>query len=378
MNPISKPVLSRIVLARYFHRLADDNAKIGRDVSDLAAIGLLQDALESFLVAAADHLNASVAKRAEFESYLDKINEKIEPKELPFRRRLIEINKVRVLAKHDGIKPNSSELIGYVTDSKFFLEEASRIVFGVEFWSVSLIDLVEEGEIKELLLTAQNYFDEKNFEECLVSCRKAFFIEVEKAYDIRQTEGFLAKLLGYNKAPAYARSKDYVERSVREPFDYIVLDHARVNAELLADGLDPSIFWNVWRLTPEVYRFDSDGPWQKKSEFHKLENAESNAAFVLEGSIDFFIAKALKKRARRYIQSSGYTIKVRSKNTNIYQKADSRSKVIAQLPDDLNEVSIEYATPGLVAGESFWKIDFEFNGEGVSGYVSHSEITFED
>jgi hypothetical protein len=49
-----------------------------------------------------EQLKVDINRRTEFEQYIDKISEKLsEP--LPFRQRLIEINKVRVLSKHNGI-----------------------------------------------------------------------------------------------------------------------------------------------------------------------------------------------------------------------------------------------------------------------------------
>jgi hypothetical protein len=48
--------------------------------------------------------------------------------------------------------------------------------------------------------------------------------------------------------------KRYIDEYVRDPFDYVQLDHSRVDAELLRDGIEPAVFWNIWRLTPPVYR----------------------------------------------------------------------------------------------------------------------------
>jgi hypothetical protein len=107
------------MLARYLFSQAKDAVRSNREVATFAAINLLQDAIEIFFLAAAEHLNAEISRKTEFEQYIDKINEKLaEP--LPFRQRLIEINKVRVLSKHNGIPPNRTELTGYVEDARLF------------------------------------------------------------------------------------------------------------------------------------------------------------------------------------------------------------------------------------------------------------------
>ena len=76
----------------------------------------------------AEHLNAEINRRTEFEQYIDRINEKL-PEPLPFRQRLIEINKVRILSKHNGVPPNRTELGGYVEDARLLFEEACQKLF---------------------------------------------------------------------------------------------------------------------------------------------------------------------------------------------------------------------------------------------------------
>jgi len=84
-------------------------------------------------------LNAVIGRNADFAQYLDRINDKLSPNELPFRQRLLEINKVRILSKHNGVPPNPTELGGYVSIAKDFLEQACLAAFELEFWAVSLL-----------------------------------------------------------------------------------------------------------------------------------------------------------------------------------------------------------------------------------------------
>src|SRR2546423_1428587 len=99
---LQEPVIRRVTLSRDLFELATQNARSEQEVAGAACVNLLQDAVEIFLLAASDHLNVHLALKTDFPQYLDKINEVIGD-ELPFRRRLIEINRVRVLSKHDGI-----------------------------------------------------------------------------------------------------------------------------------------------------------------------------------------------------------------------------------------------------------------------------------
>ena len=147
--PPKETVVRRLTLARYLFQLAAQNARSDLDVANSASINLLQDAIEIFLLAAIAHLNVQIGPRTDFPQYLDKIVEAT-GEELPFRRRLIDINKVRNLSKHDGISPNAKEIVGYLADARKFLEQASNKNLNTDFWSInSLISLLEDRESRE-------------------------------------------------------------------------------------------------------------------------------------------------------------------------------------------------------------------------------------
>lgn len=154
---LSESVTKRLVLSRYFFELALQNVRSEQEVADSACVNLLQDSIEIFFLAAFDVLNVFTTGRTDFPQYLDKLSEAV-GFDLPYRRRLLEINRVRVHAKHEGIPPNRREIDGYVTDARKFLEEVCLKVLGVDFWTVSLIDLLDEGPTKKLLQKAEEAF----------------------------------------------------------------------------------------------------------------------------------------------------------------------------------------------------------------------------
>jgi hypothetical protein len=259
---LSESVLKRLVLSRYFFELALQNVRSEQEVADSACVNLLQDSIEIFFLAAFDVLNVATAGRTDFPQYLDKLSEAV-GYDLPYRRRLLEINRVRVHTKHEGIPPNRKEIDGYVTDARKFLEEVCLKVLEVDYWTVSLIALVDEGPVKELLKKAEEAFKAGEFLDCLIECRKAFFVTFESNYDTQKDLTAATALFG-SSAPYYAKDKEYIKKNVKTPFDYIVLDHKNLDAELMKEGIDNTAFWNVWRLTPEVYRFKDEDDWLVK------------------------------------------------------------------------------------------------------------------
>ncbi len=98
-------VLNRIILARHLYELGLNASKSSNDNFLFAAINLLQDSVEAFLLAIADHLDAGIDQNTKFDKYFELINKKIEPKELPFRNKLIRVNRLRINSKHYGIQP---------------------------------------------------------------------------------------------------------------------------------------------------------------------------------------------------------------------------------------------------------------------------------
>ena len=351
----SEPVIKRLTLSRYLFELALQNAGSRQETADAACVLLLQDAIEVFFLAAFDHLDITVSGRTEFPQYLDKLSEKL-AYELPFRRRLLEINRVRVHSKHEGIPPNEKEISGYVTDARKFLEQVCEKVFHVDFWTISLVSLLDEGEEKKLLKEAERLAKDKKYLECLIECRKSFYLAFESDYDIKKDLGRPVGLLFGSRAPYYARNKEYVDTHVKTPFDYIVLDHASIDAELMKDDIDKTTFWNVWRLTPQVYRHEPNDTWLVKYELDKQESegSQDGAAYVLSSVVSMLLARQANRRMVRSNPHASYDIKVKKKGVVIYQKADKNGPVAGTVPDDLETVHLDYATHGLNDNDIYW------------------------
>jgi hypothetical protein len=203
---LSEPVIKRLTLSRYLFEMALRNARTQQEAADAASVNLLQDAIEIFFLAVFDFLNIPVARRTDFPQYLDRLSDNIEG-ELPFRRRLLEINRVRVHSKHEGIPPNRKEVDGYVTDGRKFLEQMCEKVLGVDYWTISLVALLDEGEPKQFLEEAEKAFKEGDYVRCLVECRKAFYVSFESEYDTQKDLKSDGGILFSSSAPYYARDK---------------------------------------------------------------------------------------------------------------------------------------------------------------------------
>lgn len=377
---MNKSILHKLLLARRLHELARENLNSANDLSLSVGMNLLQDSVEAFLLAVAEHVSAQVQAKTAFEQYFDLIDAKTKPTVLPFRARLLALNKLRVNSKHYGLAPAKSEVSGLLVTVREFFDEVAQSMLGVVFSSVSLIDLLHDGEAKNLLKEAEQVFTAGDFAACLILCRKALFVRIESDYDVAPFEkeeqpNKLGLFLLRRKAPHYARDRDYIRNNVRDPTDYIVLDHGELEMELMKSGMDSVSFWNVWRLTPEVYRSANDKTWVVKRDFAKLDadGIKERAEYVLDTTITLLVSADQKVAATRWPEPRRYFANLRREQVPLYQKASLTSDVVATTPAGLTKVYVDFAVEGIAAG-SFWHVSHYDDNVHLYGYISADEI----
>ena len=158
-----KSIITKILLSRRLYQISLENLDSDNELSLSIGVILLQDSVEIFLLAIAEHIDADVGDNTNFSKYFDIINKKLHSKELPFRFRLTSLNKLRVNAKHYGLSPSKSETTGLIEAVKEFFEEVSLQVFKKEFVAISLVDLIDENEAKDYLTAAENDFSNEDY-----------------------------------------------------------------------------------------------------------------------------------------------------------------------------------------------------------------------
>jgi len=226
------------------------------------------------------------------------------------------------------------------------------------------------AETKDLLQSAEKAFEAQDYAVVLIECRKAFYVEFERSYDIKTFEDRDAdnSLFGFgSSAPWYARNKKYIQENVRDPFDYIVLDHDRIERDLASNRIDHTAFWNIWRLTPEVYKLRSGSvldstsvkKWVVKNDRKKLDadGIEQRASYVLENTIDIVLTKQLRWRATRYMSNrTNYVVTLKREEVPLYKKADRTSEIIRTTPKGVQELTVDYSCDGLKGDATYWHV----------------------
>lgn len=367
----------RIALARHLNQLAVSSLRSNNDLHLFAAANLLQDAAEAFLVAIADHVGAAVDQNTKFDKYFVLIDERIAPKGLPFKTKLLRLNRIRVDSKHYGIQPARDECDRLAVSLREFFEEVSLSILDVVFSTVSAIDLLEDGKSKNALLEARAALDAGDHAACSIACRRALYLEIEWRYDITKFKDGkpLGLLGGLSDAPFFTRNAEYIQQNVRDPTDLIVLDHSKLDQDLLKDGVDPTAYWNLWRLTPEMYR-TPDEQWVVKEDFGKLdaEFLADKIEYIFSTAVDVVLGLHTTRKAVKSGGHGSYFLELRREEVLVFESADNTSRVVATSPPGLVRIDTDYRVLGLKSDAMYWHVSHFGDDCHLWGYIHADDV----
>ncbi|MBI5076338.1 MAG: hypothetical protein HZB62_14390 [Nitrospirae bacterium] len=370
-------IIRRISLARHLYELGLSSLRSKNDLYLFSAVNLFQDSVEAFLIAVAEHVNAAIDQNTKFDKYFVAINDKIAPKELPFRVKLLRLNRLRVDSKHYGIQPERDECERLTVAVHEFFDEVSLELLGASFSTICAIDLLKDGATKTLLLEAKADLEKNEMENCAINCRKAIFLAIEKDYSISEYKDGkpMGLLAGFTYAPYYTQNKEYIDKNVKEPTDYIVYDHSRINQELLTNGVDTTAFWNVWRLTPEVFK-TTDGKWIVKHDFAKLDRdlLADKLEYIFSATLDIILAI---HKTREGIRTSGYgryQLTLRQDNVSVFEKADRNSKIIGAIPPGMQKIETDYRVEGFEDDGPYWHVTHYEKDVFLYGFIHNDDV----
>lgn len=290
----------RLAFIRYLYKIGVDQSN---QPEPLNAVSLLSfhDAVELFLQVSAEHLNVNKTDN-EFMSYWDIINLKLKPNEITQKESMRRLNKARVQLKHNGTSPSKLDIESFRATTTSFFNENTSIVFGIEFNSISMIELITYENTKSRLDTARNLILDNKIEDALRE------IAISFAYLIHDYEQ--KKRTQYGRSPFYfgqsltfqnsffmgvdGKMKDFVDR-VKESIESI-----QKAIKILSLGFDYKKYSKFKLLTPYA-EINWDEPIVGKlSENATLEDCEFCFNYVIESTIklqdfDYDIQSSINK-----------------------------------------------------------------------------------
>lgn len=163
---LSADALKRITYSRYLLSRAKSHYREGDSLSGAETVLALHDAAEILMRVITDHLN--VHPRYGFMEFWTKVEAAGQPLP-PNKGSFDRLNALRVGFKHKGNLPNASLVADFIPIVEEFCREVSQQYLSVDYASVGLVDLIENGKARELIRKAEAHRRDEEWEECM--CR---------------------------------------------------------------------------------------------------------------------------------------------------------------------------------------------------------------
>lgn len=162
---------SQLLLTKRLYIEAKHYVERQDTISSGIAISMLHDAVELYIWTLLKHKDLTVKDQSPFTTNLDILqNAKIW---VPFKGKLLELNKARINFKHYGNLPAIEEARKHQDYVEEFLSEAMNEHFGIAFDSLSLADLILDEEIRGFLKRAEGYMEYGKLNEAAIELAKA-------------------------------------------------------------------------------------------------------------------------------------------------------------------------------------------------------------
>ena len=277
--------LRRLAFIRYLYKIGIEQSN---HPEPLNAISLLSfhDAAELFLQLSAEHTSAS-GTNVEFMGYWDTINLKLDPKQITQKESMRRLNKARVQLKHYGVSPSKLDIETFRATTTSFFQENTFIVFGIEFDSISMIELIVYENAKSRLNVAQNLMQDGKVGDALKEIAVAFAYliyeyEQKKRTRFGRSPFFFGRELTFQKSffmGVEGKMKEFVDR-VGES-----IESMQSAIKILSFGFDYKKYSKFQLLTPHVDWMGSDFFVGKPSEEATLEDCKFCFDYVIECAI---------------------------------------------------------------------------------------------
>jgi len=383
---LKENIIKKIEMAISLYELGKDNFKTSVDIKKKAVgIILLQDAVEIFLSAVCEHLNIEMTGRENFYEYFNKIekHEKNKGNSLPLKKQMIILNKQRVNIKHFCILPDIEECKYFDNDVKLFFSELSLRFFNQDIDSISLVDLIDDLNLRKYLKQAENDLDKCRYEDCQINCRKALYMVFEKQYDTRYIgdESNLDVLFDFDEK----KYQEEIEKTVFNPIDFIKIRQGRIKDELIEIGIEYITYENLMeKLTPKVYFYKEKNKWAIMKDLqYRVEYNRENAYYCLNNTVNIILQRQRYKNKVKWWSEKGNPKELTGLSINIYEKASKKSNIVHTLKSSLEYTFlINFKINGLDSDSFFYSVAGDESSKGwgnlgISGYLCEDGLNEE-
>ncbi len=240
---MNQTTLIRLTLAKTFLIKAKNALKQGSDDLSLAtAVVDMHDCIDNFLGVLASELQA---RQSEEDYMLTRFNEvgKVYKqqygKSIPNRSEVVLLNSMRNSVKHEGLLPNTAQVIGVVRVLTEFCNSVCAEVFGVKMEDISLVSQVKSVEKRRLLEAIEKDIADDKFKEAMEKSALARFQHFDS--HASNLSGLIAAISRYGEGGVKKQQNIFPERNVQE-----------IDLKLLQQGIDPYLYYRFGNLVPKI------------------------------------------------------------------------------------------------------------------------------
>jgi hypothetical protein len=251
--PIDPQEMKRLALIRFLYTEGLEQVARPAPLSSRALLSF-HDAVEMFLLLAAEHLNVNLPKGVTFDGYFGEIRASTDV-QLPIRPAMRRMNNTRVNFKHHGSIPSGADLEQCRADVTTFLTDATQLVFQADFSSVDMADLVTQPEVVRLLRQAEAHAGHGDYTEALALLWEAFDLLVDD-YASRKRTADGTSVFTWWPPPTAPRQYPPIstgEELSRRVMDvFVALDEFQQAMRVMAMGLDYRRYVKFQMIVPTI------------------------------------------------------------------------------------------------------------------------------
>jgi len=249
--------IQRLAFIRYLYSMAVEQS---RQPEPIGAVSILtfHDSVELFLQLAYQHLNVGTEKNIPFMKYFDVMEPKLAGAKLVQKVSMGRLNNARVSLKHHGTLPATQSIEEFRASVTNFFEENTPLVFGLEFGSISMANLVKCAEARSSLEEANRLIQEGKTNDAMDKIALAF-AQLVGDYEERGRTRYGHSPFNFGESLTFESAflMGIDDRNLGKFVDKVKdsIEALRTAVKSLSLGLDYRRHVKFRRLTPHVIRF---------------------------------------------------------------------------------------------------------------------------
>jgi len=282
----TQDVLRRLALVRHIYNGAVRQSRQPEPLG-LTSILMFHDSIELFLQLGSEQLNVS-RQGLGFMDYWSLLEPKL-GRELAEKGSLLRLNKARVDFKHYGILPSRLDIESFRASATSFFEANTPLIFGIEFRSISMLELVQCKEARTSLEEADKMISEGKIEDALDKIAVAFN-QLLDDYEDRKTTQFGQSPFFFGESLTFISSSFRAMDDLEEFAERVssCIEEIQDALKLLSLGLDYRRYAKFRLFTPHITKIP-EGPYHivrsKREKAPSIDDCRFCYDFVIETAL---------------------------------------------------------------------------------------------